>query len=97
MSLNKDDMKKFKTWIRGLLKTEEITVTFIKKDGSERVMRCTTNPTYIMFKDPAIMESKKERKSNNEVLPVYDIEADAWRSFRYDSIKKVSIILKDKQ
>jgi hypothetical protein len=90
-------MKKFKTWIRGLLKTEEITVTFIKKDGSERVMRCTTNPTYIMFKDPAIMESKKERKSNNEVLPVYDIEADAWRSFRYDSIKKVSIILKDKQ
>ena len=32
---------------------------------------------------------KKEKKVNEEVMPVYDIEAKAWKSFRWDSIKQV--------
>jgi hypothetical protein len=93
MPLSETDMPKFKRWLKGLLKKEKVTVTFTKKDGSERIMRCTTNPTYIMFKDPAIVESKKERKTNDDAVPVFDLEADAWRSFRWDSIKSVSFTL----
>jgi hypothetical protein len=92
-TLNENDLKKFKRWLKVLLKTDKVTVTFTKKDGSDRVMRCTTNPTYIMFKDPATLEAKKERKANEDVIPVFDLEADAWRSFRWDSIKSVSFTL----
>jgi len=93
MPLNEDDMSKFKRWFKGVLKREKVTVTFTKKDGSERVMRCTTNPTYIMFKDHSTIESKRERKVNDDAMPVFDLDADAWRSFRWDSIKSVSVTL----
>jgi len=95
MALNESDLKLFKKWLRGVLRTSEATVTFTKKYGTERVMKCTTNTTYIMFKDPAILESKKDRKVNEDVMPVYDIEAGHWKSFRWDSIKQVQITLKE--
>ena len=83
-------MKRFKLWLKNVLKQENVSVTFTKKDGSERVMRCTTNPTFIMFKDPTSVESKSERKVNDDVMPVFDLDANAWRSFRWDSIKNVT-------
>jgi hypothetical protein len=93
MALNETELKLFKKWLSGVLRTNEVTVTFTKKDGTERVMKCTTNPTYVMFKDPTILESKKERKVNEDVMPVYDIEQGHWKSFRWDSIKQVQITL----
>ena len=93
MTLNEADLKLFKKWLRSHLKFGPVTVTFTKKDGSERVMKCTTNPTYILFKEPALVESKKEKKINEDVMPVYDMEAGHWKSFRWDSIKSVSFTL----
>ena len=93
MSLSENDFKLFKKWLKSHLAFGPITVTFTKKDGTERVMKCTTNPTYIMFKDPAILESKKERKVNEDVMPVYDMESKAWKSFRWDSVKQVRFTL----
>jgi len=90
MPLSESNMKRFKLWLKNVLKQENVSVTFTKKDGSERVMRCTTNPTFIMFKDPASVESKSERKVNDDVMPVFDLDANAWRSFRWDSIKNVT-------
>jgi hypothetical protein len=93
MTLNETDFKLFKKWLRSHLKFGPVTVTFTKKDGSERVMKCTTNPTFIMFKDPSILESKREKKVNEDIMPVYDLESDAWKSFRWDSIKSVMITI----
>jgi WYL_2, Sm-like SH3 beta-barrel fold len=93
MPLSDPDLIKFKGWLKNLLQREKITLTFTKKDGSLRTMYCTTNPTYIMFKDPSSIESKSDRKVNDNILPVYDLEADGWRSFRWDSIKIVSFKL----
>ena len=92
-NLSEKDSVLFKKWLKGHLAFGPVTVTFTKKDGTERVMKCTTNPTYIMFKDPAILESKKERKVNEDVMPVYDMESSAWKSFRWDSIKQVRFTL----
>jgi len=92
-NLSEKDTALFKKWLRGNLKSGPVTVTFTKKDGTERVMKCTTNPTYIMFKDPTIMESKKERKVNEDVMPVFDMEAGHWKSFRWDSIKSVQFTI----
>ena len=93
MTLSEKDFKLFKKWLTGHLKYGPVTLTFIKKDGSDRVMKCTTNPTYIMFKDPSILESKSDRKVNEDVMPVYDLDAGGWRSFRWDSIKSVAFTI----
>ena len=93
MTLNEADLKLFKKWLRSHLKYGPVTVAFTKKDGTERVMKCTTNPTYILFKEPALVESKREKKINDDVMPVYDMEAGHWKSFRWDSIKSVSFTL----
>ena len=93
MTLNEADLKLFKKWLRSHLKFGPVTVTFTKKDGTERIMKCTTNPTYILFKEPVSVESKREKKINEDVMPVYDMEAGHWKSFRWDSIKSVSFTL----
>lgn len=89
-NLSEEDSKNFQEWLKSHLKSGPVTVTFTKKDGTERVMKCTTNPTYIMFKDPVMLESKKERKVSEDVMPVYDMESKAWKSFRWDSIRRVT-------
>jgi hypothetical protein len=48
-----------------------------------------------MFKDPSILESKKERKINEDVMPVYDMESNAWKSFRWESVKSVTFTIGD--
>ena len=93
MTLSEKDFKLFKKWLTGHLKFGPVTLTFTKKDGSDRVMKCTTNPTYIMFKDPSILESKSDRKVNEDVMPVYDLDVGGWRSFRWDSIKSVAFTI----
>ena len=93
MTLSEKDFKLFKKWLTGHLKQGPVTLTFTKKDGSDRIMKCTTNPTYIMFKDPSILESKSDRKVNEDVMPVYDLDAGGWRSFRWDSIKSVAFTI----
>ena len=89
MNLNEKEVKLFKKWLKSHLATGKVTVTFTKKDGSERVMKCTTDPTYILFKDPTVLESRNERTVSEEVMPVYDLESNGWRSFRWDSIKRI--------
>lgn len=63
-----------------------ISVQFEKTDGTLRTMRCTLREDMIRAH-----ENKTDRKkiANENVLPVWDIDADAWRSFRVDSIKDV--------
>jgi hypothetical protein len=90
MNLSEKEVKLFKKWLRSHLAFGPTTVVFTKKDGTERVMLCTTNPELV----PKVeivegAEPKKERKANDEVMPVYDLEAAAWKSFRWDSVKQV--------
>jgi hypothetical protein len=88
-NLNEQDLDRFQKWLRSHLKMGPMTITFTKVNGDERVMKCTTDPTYIMFKDPAVLESKSDRKQSKDVISVYDLENNAWKSFRWDSVKQV--------
>ena len=87
MTLSEKEFKLFKRWLKGHLAYSEVTVIFTKKDGTERTMLCTTSPKLV----PPVEEKteKRERKSNEDVMPVYDLEAKAWKSFRWDSVKTV--------
>lgn len=73
------------TFLRDQLKTKVLKVNFIKKDGTVRDMLCTLNPDLL----PAqidIEESVQKKTQNPDILAVYDLEKEGWRSFRYDSV-----------
>lgn len=91
---SEEDLGNLKKWLSAMLNLSEVTVTFLKKDGSERVMKCTTNADIVP--KATITEGdepKKERKKNDDVKSVYDVESQAWKSFRWDSIKRIEFSL----
>lgn len=101
MLLNEKEFKLFKRWLKGHLAFGPVTVTFTKKDGTERVMLCTTSESLV----PQVLHEtntdnpidfpapKREKKANEDVCPVYDLEAKHWKSFRWDSIKNVKFTI----
>jgi hypothetical protein len=74
--------------IRDKLRSETLEVHFKKKDGSVRRMICTTHPD-ILGDTP--ISATTAGVFQNEIVTVWDLEADAWRSFRFDSIIRTCI------
>ena len=76
------------------LSKEIVDVTFQKLSGDERKMKCTLIPSML---PPAQRDDKlsqtKIRNLEDKTLVVWaiDIEPSAWRSFRYDRVKKVEV------
>lgn len=60
-------------------------VTFTKKDGTDRRMLCTLDMSGIPEKD--VPKTDGNKAENLEAVRVYDLEKEAWRSFRLDSVK----------
>ena len=85
---------KDRNWLKGLLKNEVVTLTFTKKDGSEREMVATLSEARIP-KSEKTTESAGTRKYSDEAQPVYDVEAEGWRSFRWDSLSKIEFSIGD--
>ena len=74
-------------YINTLLNEGVVEVKFVKKDGTNRNMLCTTNSTLIPERAFKSEENSKEVKSKNpDVAVIWDLQKDAWRSFRYDSV-----------
>jgi len=71
------------------LKENVVEVIFTKVNGDERVMRCTLMREYLPEQTDI-----EERAPRKDAVAVWDLEKGAWRSFRVDSIKSVSSILK---
>lgn len=72
-------------YIKNALQSSELNVVFIKKDGSERSMRCTLKPELLPAQTD-LEEAVQKKTPNPDVLKVWDLEKEAWRSFRFDSI-----------
>ena len=108
---NEQDQKLLRGWVRDLLNVSEVTVDFVKADGTERSMRCTLDRSRIPPSPPktqpnpaemdsftanidGLAESKKPRKEPDPANQrVYDLDVGAWRSFRYDRLKKISAVI----
>ena len=69
------------------LKDKQVEVTFKKKNGELRNMLCTLSESIIGQDDQT--KSIKGKKRNPDVLPVWDVQKNGWRSFRLDSVLKV--------
>jgi hypothetical protein len=72
-------------------------VEFVKSDGTVRAMNCTLsedlgakytvnesadNPTAVAGLAPA-------RKVNSDVCKIWDVDQAAWRSFRWDRLRRI--------
>ena len=77
--------------IKDILRNQELTITFTKKDGTDRVMRCTLDPNKLPIKENT--ETNSQRKTNNETMAVFDLEAQGWRSFTKKSVKCVDFTM----
>jgi hypothetical protein len=76
--VTKDELKK-------LLKERVLTIKFKKKDETVRKMTCTLANDYLPENKEEQID-KKTKAENPNVLPVWDLEKLAWRSFRIDSV-----------
>lgn len=71
--------------IKAELQNGVVEVTFVKTDGTERVMRATLNEGKIPEASRP-KNSGKQRVVNDEVQPVFDLDEQHWKSFRWDSL-----------
>jgi hypothetical protein len=92
---NEKEFEEFKTWTLGLLhdrNTKDLCITFTKKDGTQRDMLCT-------LVEEAIPQDKQPKTegttstSSGSAVRVFDTQKQEWRSFRWDSVTKVSFNL----
>lgn len=85
------DWDSFSNWLNGILHVNPVTVTFTKKDGTERVMRCTLQPE--LLPKVELKESAKPRKESNTSMRVFDLDKGEWRSFTIKSVKQIRTVI----
>jgi hypothetical protein len=76
--------------LKTLLKENIVNLSFTKKDGSERKMKCTLKTDLL----PKVeFDANKPKKAENlDVLPVWDIENEGFRSFRLESLLSYEVL-----
>jgi hypothetical protein len=76
--------------LKTVMREQEIKITFTKKDGTERVMRCTLDPNKLPVHetntDNPIDFPETKRKVSTETMAVFDLDVQAWRSFTKKSV-----------
>ncbi len=71
------------------LKKGVMEVTFVRKDGSERVMKCTQLWDFI----PEDMKPVNgDMVYDENQVRVFDLEKQQWRSFLKDSVVSASVL-----
>lgn len=86
-------MNETKIELKQIIQNNVVTLFFTKVDGTEREMRCTLLPEYLpdqyRNKNTQLLQESLGRLENANTLSVWDLDANAWRSFRCDSVTKI--------
>ena len=83
-----------------VLHNNVVNITFTKVNGDVRVLKGTLLDQFLPQKEVApdgvesetIVETQTRKATNDNVVVVFDIESDGYRSFRVDSVTAVEII-----
>ncbi len=78
-----------KSKVLELLHTETVDLEFVKKDGSLRAMTATLKAD-ILPAQVDLEEAVQKKAVNPDVMAVFDLINQGWRSFRWDSLKTVN-------
>ena len=82
-------------WFESVLKNEIVTITFTKKDGTEREMRCTLKQDLLPVAEvvESTEEDKPKRAKSETSVSVFDLDLNGWRAFSIDSVKTITFNL----
>lgn len=67
-----------------------VVVEFTKVNGEYRKMEATLKADMLPEVVKEIEEKAEPRKKNEDALSVWDINANGWRSFRWDKLQTVN-------
>jgi hypothetical protein len=76
-------------WLKSLLAERVVAVVFTKADGTEREMNATLQDSVLPEVQKELGSDAPVRAKSKDALAVWDVDAQGWRSFRWDSIKSV--------
>ena len=86
------EREEFKAWVKSVLRTGQATIEFEKADGTIRAMVCTLSEEngakYVVNETKGDAATPK-KKPNDDVCAVWDCTQNAWRSFRWDRLKRI--------
>lgn len=88
--LTDEQWQEFRKWLISHMKMGPMSVTFTKKDGTERLMNCTLKAELL---PPQEIKESATKKENTDTIRVFDLEKQEWRSFTVKSVKKVQFDL----
>jgi hypothetical protein len=77
--------------VHTLLQTTSVTVDFEKANGEFRSMKCTLRED--LGAKYTVKENATPKKPNPDVCVVWDVNQAAWRSFRWDRLKRIEFEL----
>ena len=77
----------FREWLVGVLNdaNKSTSVTFTKKDGTIRKMKCTRNPALI----PEEFHPKTSASDVGSTIRAFDLEKNEWRSFIPENVQHI--------
>ena len=90
IDMDAEEQEVLKTYVRELLHEREIEVDFVKADGSPRRMKCTLNES---LGAKYSTNENTSKKPHPDTCVVWDINQSAWRSFRWDRLKRITFNL----
>lgn len=99
-SASPEERLRFKAWLTGILREGRMNIEFIKVDGTKRLMHCTLKSDLIPQVIVETVEDetaapKTPRKQNDEIIRVWDLEKEGWRSIKLETINSFSFNLGD--
>ena len=74
--------------IEEALRANVAEVKFTKSDGTERIMKCTLREDLIV---PYVKKTDRVKEANTDIVPVFDVEKNEWRSFKVDAVQSISL------
>lgn len=74
--------------IANTLRENDAEIIFTKKDGTKRIMKCTLREGIAI---PYEKKTDRVREVKDDILPVWDLEASAWRSININTIESVNV------
>jgi hypothetical protein len=75
------NLTEIKTAVKTALLAGPTTIVFTKVDGTKRTMKCTLSEALL----PLRTLTESDRKVNDSIQTVFDIESNQWRSFKWDN------------
>lgn len=74
--------------LQSLLRKNIVEVDFTKLDGDKRIMKCTKSFDII----PVENQPKSDKESKKGIITVWDLNAQGWRSFKYDRLNSIKTL-----